>query len=226
VSKHRPARVWVTGTTAAFWSRLHCSTSHYQSPLSQSGMEQRDDDEHRPLPKWEPLNRLGVRPGRPAGSSPKPFDRSVLPKLPRKPRRQAPPRPAHDPQKTKRPRKTMPATEFSVGSNMVKQARQRGRPAKFDQSEALAAIARPVVRPTSVPAPVIRAICPSTCHADAPCNPLSWKAVAGCRQLQSRNNWRRRRCLSNLDCLERHACSSRDRELPDEARCTHLKVKE
>jgi hypothetical protein len=72
----------------------------------------------------------------------------------------------------------MPATEFSVGSNMVKQARQRGRPAKFDPSEALAAIARPVVRPTSVPAPVIRAICPSSrAMLTLPANPLGWKAL-------------------------------------------------
>ena len=49
---------------------------------------------------------------------------------------QAPPRPTHDPQTTRRQGKSMPTTEPSAGGDKVKQPRRRGRPAKSDQSEA------------------------------------------------------------------------------------------
>ena len=45
-------------------------------------------------------------------------------------------RPPHDPQATRRPRKSMPTTEPSAGGDKVEQPRRRGRPAKSDQSEA------------------------------------------------------------------------------------------
>jgi hypothetical protein len=40
------------------------------------------------------------------------------------------------PQATRRPTKTLPATEPSAGGDEVKPVRRRGRPAKSDQSEA------------------------------------------------------------------------------------------
>jgi hypothetical protein len=40
------------------------------------------------------------------------------------------------PQTTRRPTKTLPATEPSAGGDEVKPVRRRGRPAKSDQSEA------------------------------------------------------------------------------------------
>ena len=42
-------------------------TRDYQSPFPNQEWSSGDDDEHRPLPKWEPLNRLGVSVGPSSG---------------------------------------------------------------------------------------------------------------------------------------------------------------